>query len=490
MQTIEADLVVIGGGGAGLPAALTAIEGGVKNVVLLEKRRTLGGNASMAGGFIFAAESHRQKEVNGVMDRDVVFKQMMAFNHYDRVKPRILRAFVDKSGETVQWLEDRGAAFKFGHVETMACHILEGMKAPVGSFNRVIKLLGDRFEKAGGQVLLNTAAEQIVCDSEGRIEKVVVRNKQGEMQEILTNCVFLSCGGFTGNTELLKKYFPDYYSSAYWTDAVPNMGDGIQLAKDAGAGIAKHCTLVRETAYSFETKKSMPNRAGMEPSSLWVNARGERFADESIFIDDVTTNALIAQPGMLGFALFDTNLIDFMVKNPRPVLGPNPVNIRDVFEAESLTKEWCIKTDSLEEIASWIGADLKVLQQTIDEYNGFVERGHDAFFAKPPHHLVRLAAPPFYALKFRPLMVETVGPVEINERMEVLDSQGKTIPGFYAGGAVASGWQGNDYYLFGSALGWAINSGRIAGENATRFLHGSDGSSVTGDGEGLVAENR
>lgn len=475
MQTIEADLVVIGGGGAGLPAALTAIEGGVKRVVLLEKRRTLGGNASMAGGFIFAAESHRQKEVNGVMDRDAVFKQIMAFNHYDRVKPRILRAFVDKSGETVQWLEDRGAVFKFGHIETMACHILEGMKAPVGGFSRVIKLFGDRFQNAGGQILLNTAGEQIVCNDHGRIEKVIAKDRNGEPVEINTSCVFLSCGGFTGNAELLKSYFPDYYSDAYWTDAVPNMGEGIQMAKDAGASLAKHCTLVRETAYSFETKKSMPNRAGMQPSSLWVNARGERFADESIFIDDVTTNALIAQPGMVGFALFDTNLIDYMVKNPRSVLGPDPVSIRDVFDAESLTREWCIKTDSFDEIASWIGADPQVLKQTVEEYNGFVERGHDALFAKDPQHLVPLAAPPFYALKFRPLMVETVGPVEINERMEVLDAHGKAIPGFYAGGAIASGWQGNDYYLFGSALGWAINSGRIAGENAIRFLQGADG---------------
>lgn len=472
MRTIEADLVVIGGGGAGLPAALTAIEGGVKNVVLLEKRRTLGGNASMAGGFIFAAESDRQKEVNGVLDRDTVFRQMMAFNHYDRVKPRILRAFVDKSGETVKWLEERGATYSFGHIETMPCHILEGTNAPVGGFNRIIKLLGERFQKAGGQILLNTAADNIVCSDDGRIEKVIATNKQGDTIEIRADCVFLSCGGFTGNTDLLKKYFPDYYSDVYWTDAVPNMGEGIQLATDVGAGLAKYCTLVRETAYSFETKKSLPNRAGMEPSSLWINARGERFADESIFIDDVTTNALIAQPGMVGFALFDTNLIDFMIRNPRPVLGPNPVNIRDVFESEALTREWCVKADSFGEIASWIGADPDVLDHTITEYNSFVAQGRDSLFAKDPRHLVPLVHPPFYALKFRPLMVETVGPVEINERMEVLDPQGKTIPGFFAGGSITSGWQGNDYYLFGSALGWAINSGRIAGENAIRFLEG------------------
>lgn len=316
MQTLQADLVVIGGGGAGLPAALTVIEGGVKNVVILEKRRTLGGNASMAGGFIFAAESKHQKKVNSVMDRDVVFKQIMAFNHFDRVKPRIIRAFVDKSGDTVDWLEERGAAYRFGQVETMSVHILEGTSAPVGGFNRVIKLLGDRFSKAGGQTLLNTAAERIVCDGSGHIEKVIATDKDGNSIEIHTNCVFLSCGGFTGNTELLREYFPDYYSDAYWTDAVPNMGEGSQLASDVGAGLAKHCTLVKETAYSFETKKSMPNRAGMEPRSLWVNARGERFADESIFIDDVTTNALVMQPGMVGFALFDCNLIDYMVKNP------------------------------------------------------------------------------------------------------------------------------------------------------------------------------
>jgi fumarate reductase flavoprotein subunit len=121
-------------------------------------------------------------------------------------------------------------------------------------------------------------------------------------------------------------------------------------------------------------------------------------------------------------------------------------------------------------MADWIGAEPEVLKKTIDEYNSFVERGHDGLFAKDKQHLVPLATAPFYALKFRPLMVETVGPVEINEKMEVINPQGKAIPGFYAGGAIASGWQGNDYYLFGSALGWAVNSGRIAGENAVNFL--------------------
>ena len=152
------------------------------------------------------------------------------------------------------------------------------------------------------------------------------------------------------------------------------------------------------------------------------------------------------------------------------VLGPNPVNLKDVFEAEALIGDWCIKTDSVEDIAAWIGADTAVLENTLSEYNGFVESGRDALFAKDKKHLVPLSVPPYYALKFRPLMVETVGPVEINEKMEVLDPQGKTIPGFYAGGAIASGWQGHDYYLFGSALSWAINSGRIAGENAINFL--------------------
>ncbi|MGV1862517.1 FAD-dependent oxidoreductase [Agrobacterium rhizogenes] len=470
MQTIEADVVIIGGGGTGLPAALTTIEGGIKRVILVEKRRALGGNASMAGGFLFAAESKRQKEVNGEMDRDAVFKETMAFHHFDRIKPRLLRVFIDKSAETIEWLEDRGAAFKFGHVESMAVHILEGMKAPVGGFSRVIRLLGDKFQKEGGQLLLNTAAERIVCSEDGKIQKVIAKNKNAETVEISTNCVILGSGGFTGNRELLKRYFPDHYDDVYWTDSVPNMGEGIQMATDAGAGLDDRCTLVRETTYSFETKKSMPNRAGMEPRSIWVNNRGERFADESIYMDNMATNALVAQPGMLGFALFDNDLIDYMVKNPSPVLGPDPVSIRDIFELEAQTGEWCAVANTFDQLASWMGADREVLKATIEEYNGFCESGRDALFAKDKRHLFPLLKAPFYALKFRPLMVETVGPVQINEKMQVLDKLGSIVPGFFAGGAITGGWQGNDYHLFGSALGWAINSGRIAGENAIRFL--------------------
>jgi fumarate reductase flavoprotein subunit len=126
-------------------------------------------------------------------------------------------------------------------------------------------------------------------------------------------------------------------------------------------------------------------------------------------------------------------------------------------------------SNSLDDIATWIGADPAVLKATVEEYNGFCDKGRDGLFVKDKEHLIALRKPPYYAVKFRPLMVDTIGPVKINDLMQVLDTQGRPIPGFYAAGVITSGWQGNDYHLFGSALGFSLTSGRIAGENAAAY---------------------
>jgi fumarate reductase flavoprotein subunit len=467
MKQLEANIVVIGGGGGGMAAALTAIGKGATGVIVLEKRFTIGGNSSMAGGMIFAAESHLQKEAGVNISRDAVFKETMAFHHYDRVNPRILRAFIDKSADTIKWIEDKGVAYQ----SSMGSHEPKPGPNPPGSFGRVMKLLAEKFKAGGGQILGHTSARRIRRDSNGRISGVVAINKEGDELQINTKSVILATGGFTGNKELLKKYFPFYYDDVYWTDALPLDGDGIQLAEEAGAYLEDYCTLIRETGYSFKTGKTAPNRAGMEPSTIWVNKKGERFVDETTGHNNASTNALLAQPGKIGFALFDDKLIQIIIDRPSPMgAGPGAtVNLREYFQSEDKKGEW-VKIGTWDGIADWIGAEAKVLKATVEEYNSFCDKGHDGLFAKDKQYLVPLREPPFYALKFRPLMIDTVGPVRINEHMEVLDKQDKPIPGFYAAGVITSGWVGYDYHLFGSALGYSLNSGRIAGENAVKYI--------------------
>ena len=126
---------------------------------------------------------------------------------------------------------------------------------------------------------------------------------------------------------------------------------------------------------------------------------------------------------------------------------------------------------SWDEIAGWIGADPETLKATVAQYNSFCSQGYDESFAKERKYLLPLQRAHYYAIKCRAILLDTIGGIRINERMEVLDNKSKPVPGLYAAGVVTSGWESEVYCsdLSASAFGYAINSGRIAGENATHY---------------------
>ena len=126
----------------------------------------------------------------------------------------------------------------------------------------------------------------------------------------------------------------------------------------------------------------------------------------------------------------------------------------------------------LEEIAGWIGAEPAVLASTVNEYNAFCEQRRDKFFAKESAHLVPVSTPPYYAMRCRPVFLTTIGGIKINHRMEALDDRDEPIAGLYAAGNDTGGWEPATYnaMLSGSTFGFALNSGRIAGEYAVSFL--------------------
>jgi len=135
-------------------------------------------------------------------------------------------------------------------------------------------------------------------------------------------------------------------------------------------------------------------------------------------------------------------------------------------------KGWVKIADSWDDIAQWIGCTPKALKATIDEYNAACDRGHDPIFAKDRSLLVPLRTPPYYALRANSDFLDTIGGIKINERMEVLDKQDNPISGLYAGGVATGGWQADTYcdILSGAASGFAFNSGRIAAENAVKYV--------------------
>jgi fumarate reductase flavoprotein subunit len=144
-------------------------------------------------------------------------------------------------------------------------------------------------------------------------------------------------------------------------------------------------------------------------------------------------------------------------------------------ELQKLAKSGEAKiSDSWDEIADWMGAKPEVLKTEIDEYNSYCDKGHDEIFLKDPEYLKPLRQPPYYAMRCYVSVTETMGGIKVNEHMEVLDKQGNAIQGVYAAGVIADGHQGQTYCqdAASSTMGFAVNSGRIAGESAAKFVLG------------------
>ena len=154
--------------------------------------------------------------------------------------------------------------------------------------------------------------------------------------------------------------------------------------------------------------------------------------------------------------------------------GTRPINLdRELSAALERGSAEVFGADSIEELAAKIGIDPSALKATVDEYNLFCEKGHDDLFAKDPQYLRPLKGPRFYAAKARTIFLGTLGGIKINHRTEVVDKRGKVIPGLYAVGFDAAGMWGDSYSIkdsSGASAGFAVNSGRIAGKGALRFI--------------------
>jgi fumarate reductase flavoprotein subunit len=262
------------------------------------------------------------------------------------------------------------------------------------------------------------------------------------------------------------------------------MGDGIRMAWEVGAAEDGMGLLelfrVGPLAPDLPMKGQIEFAAGQP--DLWVNPRGERFCDEGIaFYDSSVGNANAKYKEGYTWSIFDDAAIERLleegidrgiaVENPP---GTKPMTIKKELEAalERGSKD-VFAANSVEALAGRIGIDPTVLKATVEEYNGFCEKGHDDLFAKDPKYLRPLKGPRFYAAKTRTVFLGTLGGIKINHRMEVIDKKGKVIPGLYAVGFDAAGMWGDSYSIrdsSGASAGFAINSGRIAGKSALGFI--------------------
>jgi fumarate reductase flavoprotein subunit len=502
-MNLQAELVIIGGGGTGLAAALSAYEHGISKIIVLEKTGSPGGSSAMAHD-LFGVDSPVQKRKGTDARAEDFFKIAMRWSHWSKVNPRLVRAFIDKSGDTIRWLEEKGVKFKLGQFyinqSPRIRHPIEGRGA------ELMRILSAHCREKGIQILTRTPANKVIRGQGKELHHVLAKSAETEY-DIAAKCVIFASGGYGANNELLAKYC-SYYNPGVALNQGPrgNMGDGIQMAVEIGAATASlgnimwhgpHSLPSDHTRFSIindkgETKVVPINNLVVEPEILWVNKKGRRFVDEGYNLSSFAHGAIAAQqPGGIMYALYDLQVLKYIEENglirpmaygdipglappERPMPGYPLPGFRAVFMAEASKSPYVKISDSLDELAVWIGAKPEVFKATCDEYNAMREKGRDTLYGKDYIYLMSLKTPPFIAVRGQALICDAIGGIKINEKMEVMDAEDEAIPGFYAGGSTSGGWESENYCyeMTGHLLGFAVNSGRIAGENAAKYIRG------------------
>jgi len=486
-KTTETDVIVIGSGASGLAAAVTAAEAGAR-VIVFEKERSLGGTSNFFNG-MFAVESEMQRERYITYSRDEAFKRIMEYSHW-RANARLVRAFVDESGSTISWLREKGVEFLDATINMpdapRTYHVVKGQGAAV------VKALAESAKEKGVDLRLAIPVKKILKQASpgmapsggDRISGVVVEQDGVDIQ-VASKVVIVASGGYANNKEWIKKYSGfDLEVNVMPVGNVDKMGDGIRMAWEVGAAEEGMGLLELFRVGPIGPDHPMKNQIEFVAGQpdLWVNSKGERFCDEGIaFYDTSVGNANARYKEGYTYSIFDDSIIQRLLEKgiDRGIAMENPPGTRPVDIHKELNIAFEKKSadifvaDSVEELAKKIGITPAVLKATVEEYNGFCEKGHDDLFAKDPKYLRPLKGPKFYAVKARTIFLGTLGGIKINHKMEVVDKKGKVIPGLYAGGFDAGGMWGDSYSIrdsSGASAGFAVNSGRIAGRNAVKYV--------------------
>ncbi len=455
-QNPVADLIVVGGGMAGMCAALEAAESG-KTVLLLEKTADTGGSSAMSGGCLAFAGTDLQV-VQGISDSVELLSHDLLEVGQRENDPALVQIYCDHQLDTYDWMKRHGVVF------APVVDASSGQSVPrvhnVDPADAVRRLRKQAEATGLVEARLDTRATRLVRNDENSpVRGVVAEDAQRGMGVFTSRCgVLLASGGFGRNPELLHRFAPQY-AEAVCVSGEGNVGDGLLMAWKLGADL-------RDMAYIKGTFGKHPmddtnhhSCLAVYKGAIAVNENGNRFVDESLSYK-LLGDAVMAQPFHASYQILD-----------QAIFGQGDDRVRILDFQRRLDEGLMLRGETLDELANQIEMNPAALKATVDRYNGLVESGEDLDFGRKHlvhHHgeLVKIAVPPFYAYPSTAAVYGTYCGLRVDAALRVLDVFGEVIAGLYAAGEVIGGFHGGAY-MTGSALGKAAVFGRLAARTAT-----------------------
>lgn len=498
-QTV--DVVVVGMGGAGIAAALTAHAAGAE-VMVLEKAAPghAGGNSRVSGQVWFSPD-----------DVDLARRHLHALSWQYSVPDSLagawaaetarntpwIRGIAEKTGGQVEWDEGdpyTGDGTDLATISWGDLLRLQGVKNPpddeyqeveghdcgsdyhvIGGamgFSRVWRLLKTALDDSRIPVHYNTAARRLVAGPGGGITGVVVEHDGSERTIIARRGVVLATGGFAANREMARNYLRLPNVTPWGSPSCT--GDGIRMAQQIGADLAHPYNYMAMPGIAmppYQTGQDAPPRGS---KFINVGADGRRFIDES----QPNRHGKVVQRGMFDFhpgvpmwTVFDENgRLAGPLVIPRAFFAVDWIRQVEGYEwsldnSVEIERGWITRADSIRELADQLGIDADGLEREVQRYNELADSGEDdPVSGRPAHTMFPILMPPFYGFEWAQLLITTMGGIRKDEHARALDPFGAPIPGLYCAGDVAStySWCCSG----GMGLGDALAFGRIAGRSA------------------------
>lgn len=487
------DVVVVGAGGAGMTAAITATDAG-KKVIVVESQPIAGGNSVRSTGGMNAAKTPYQdknefKEAAGVEKTLATAAEKFADNetitalaatvksqwdayqanpqgYFDSVElmeldtmiggkgknnPELVKALAENSADAIEWLASIGAEVKnvgaFGGASVKRIHRpvnADGKVTAVGAY--IVPILEKNLQDRNVQFLFDTTANEIIM-KDGKAVGIKGTGKDGHKVTINAKSVVISTGGFGANAEMVEKYKPELKGFAT-TNAEGAHGQGIDMATAVGAAtVDMNQIQIHPTVHIEEDGNAHLITEGLRgDGAILVNAEGKRFYDEVSTRDKVSA-AIIEQTDKSAWLVVDQAMVD-----------------KSAVIAGYIKSGYTVTGATYEELAKAMGVDEATFTSTMNTWNQAVEAKSDAEFGRTSF-ANPLTTAPYYAIKITPAVHHTMGGIVINPKAEVLNEKGEAISGLYAAGEVTGGVHGANR-LGGNAVADFVVFGRISGQSA------------------------
>ena len=440
----EADIVIVGAGGAGLMAALAASEDGA-SVILLEKSSSVGGNTLCAANGINAYDSDVQLADEAYQAADTSRDGFIDLQTNELSRQNLVEAFIDNSAEAINYLSDLGVEFEVeisndDRNSSQNYYLLQATEMGT-TMTTVVSYLNKALEASDVTLYTETEVTSLVTDDNGTVTGVKATGVNGEDLTFTGKEVILCTGGFGQNSELVGEVNPSL-ANAITDETAPTTGQGLLMAQDIGADAVDLDQIqtfpVVIKGYGMVLPMTLPGGFPLN-GTIYVNNDGERFVSEAFEVP----NEILAQDQGEAYAIFtEENLNDTMK------------SLMDL--------GFVVSGETAEELAENLGIDADGLAATIAKWNEDAATGTDSVFGREG---ISAFEGTLYGYKFGVGAHYFMGGILINENTQVLDTEGNVIEGLYAAGEVTGGFHGSQR-VDGSGTGDAIVFGRLAGHKA------------------------